>query len=328
MKKRKLGKSGLEVSAIGLGCMGMSQAYGTPQQRDDNESIEVIHRAIELGVDFFDTAEIYGPFTNEQLLGKAIKGKRKSLIIATKFGWDITGTFPYKMDSRPEKIKKDCDGSLQRLGIDTIDLFYQHRVDPNVPIEDVAGAVNELISQGKVRFFGLSEAGPRTIERAHKVCKVSALQSEYSLWERGLEEQIMPLLRKLGIGLVPFAPLGRGFLSGQIKKFEDIPEGDFRRKDPRYQGDNFKKNLQIVEAVKKTAARLNATTSQVAIAWTLHQGQDIVPIPGTKHIKFLEENIAAWQIRLEKDDLAILDNLAQKTAGERYNPQMMSQVDR
>jgi aryl-alcohol dehydrogenase-like predicted oxidoreductase len=224
-------------------------------ERDDNESIRVIHRAIELGVNFFDTAEVYGPFTNEELLGKALKGKRDGNVIATKFGWEITGQWPYERNSQPKKIKDDCEASLKRLGIDTIDLFYQHRVDPKVPIEDVAGMVGELIEQGKVRYFGLSEAGPETIRRAHKVCKVSALQSEYSLWERGIEEQIIPLLRELGIGLVPFAPLGRGFLSGKIKRYEDIPEGDYRRNDPRYQPGNLEKNLQIVEAVNKIARR-------------------------------------------------------------------------
>ncbi len=328
MQKRKLGMEGLEVSCIGLGCMGMSQSYGRPEERDDNESIKVINRAIELGVDFFDTAEVYGPFKNEELVGRALNGKREQVIIATKFGWEITGQWPYEMNSRPEKIKADCDASLKRLDIETIDLFYQHRVDPKVPIEEVAGAVGELIKQGKVKYFGLSEAGPENIRRAHNVCKVSALQSEYSLWERGLEEQIIPLLRQLGIGLVPFAPMGRGFLSGQIKKYDDIPEGDYRRNDPRYQPENLKKNLQIVTAVKKIAAKHKATPAQVAIAWTLHQGEDIVPIPGTRHLKYLEENLGTLQVRLGKDDLAALDKLAEKRAGPRYEPRQMAWVDR
>ena len=328
MQKRKLGTEGLEVSCIGLGCMGMSQSYGTADERDDIESIKVIHCALELGVNFFDTAEVYGPFKNEELLGKALKGKREQAIIATKFGWDITGQWPYKLDSRPDKIKEDCDASLRRLGVDTIDLFYQHRVDPKVPIEDVIGTMGELVDEGKIRYLGLSEAGPETIRRAHKVHKISALQSEYSLWERGLEEQIIPLLKELGIGLVPFAPMGRGFLSGRIKKYEDIPEGDFRRNDPRYQPDNLKKNLQIVEAVKKIAVKYKATPAQIAIAWTLHQGENIVPIPGTKHVKFLEENTAASQIHLGENDLAALNGLARKKAGERYEPQQMAWVDR
>lgn len=328
MQKRKLGTEGLEVSCIGLGCMGMSQSYGTADERDDIESIKVIHCALELGVNFFDTAEVYGPFKNEELLGKALKGKHEQVIIATKFGWDITGQWPYKLDSRPDKIKEDCEASLRRLGVDTIDLFYQHRVDPKVPIEDVIGAMGELVDEGKIRYLGLSEAGPETIRRAHKVHKISALQSEYSLWERGLEEQIIPLLKELGIGLVPFAPMGRGFLSGRIKKYEDIPEGDFRRNDPRYQPDNLKKNLQIVEAVKKIAVKHKATPAQIAIAWTLHQGENIVPIPGTKHVKFLEENTAASQIHLGENDLAVLNGLAKKKAGERYEPQQMAWVDR
>jgi aryl-alcohol dehydrogenase-like predicted oxidoreductase len=328
MQKRKLGTEGLEVSCIGLGCMGMSQSYGSPDERDDIESIKVIHRALELGVNFFDTAEVYGPFKNEELLGKALKGKREQAIIATKFGWDIAGQWPYKLDSNPKKIKEDCDVSLRRLGVDTIDLFYQHRVDPKVPIEEVVGAMGELVDQGKIRYVGLSEAGPETIRRAHKVRKISALQSEYSLWERGLEERIIPLLKELGIGLVPFAPMGRGFLSGRIKKYEDIPQGDFRRNDPRYQPDNLKKNLQIVEAVRKIAVKHKATPAQIVIAWTLHRGENIVPIPGTKHVKFLEENVGASQIHLGKDDLAALNGLAGEKAGERYEPQQMAWVDR
>lgn len=328
MQRRKLGTEGLEVSCIGLGCMGMSQSYGSAAERSDIESIKVIHRALELGINFFDTAEIYGPFINEQLLGKALKGKREQVIIATKFGYDIDGQPPYRLNSLPKKIKEVCDASLKRIGIDTIDLFYQHRVDPGVPIEDVVGAMGELIDQGKVRYLGLSEAGPDTIRRAHKVRRISALQSEYSLWERGLEERIIPLIKELGIGLVPFAPLGRGFLTSRIQSIDEIPEGDFRRGDPRYQDDNFKKNLQIVDIIKTIAAKHSATPAQIAIAWTLHQGENIVPIPGTKHIKFLEENIAAVQIHLDNDDLATINKLSDKRSGERFTPELMKKVER
>ncbi len=328
MQKRKLGTKGLEVAAIGLGCMGMSQSYGKADERDDNESIKVIHRALELGVDFFDTAEVYGPYKNEELLGRALKGKREQAIIATKFGFKIEGSGPYESNSHPKRIKAVADESLTRLGIDVIDLFYQHRVDPKVPIEEVAGAVSELVAQGKVRYFGLSEAGPRTIRRAHKEFPVSALQSEYSLWERGLEEKIIPVLEELGIGLVPFCPVGRGFLTGEIKSFDDIPENDFRRNDPRYQGENFKKNLQLVEVVNRIGKKYGATAAQVAIAWTLHQGENIVPIPGTKRLKYIEENANAWKIHLDKNDLEELNSLAQQTSGDRYEPAMMASVER
>jgi aryl-alcohol dehydrogenase-like predicted oxidoreductase len=328
MQKRKLGTQGLEVSAIGLGCMGMSQSYGTADERDDNESIKVVHRALELGVNFFDTAEVYGPYKNEELLGRALKGKREQAIVATKFGFNIQGAGPHESNSHPNRIKAVADESLKRLGIDVIDLFYQHRIDPKVPIEEVAGAVSELVAKGKVRYFGLSEAGPQTIRRAHKELKVSALQSEYSLWERGLEENIIPLLQELGIGLVPFCPVGRGFLTGEIKSFDDIPENDFRRNDPRYKGENFKKNLQLVEVVNRIGKKHEATAAQVAIAWTLHQGENIVPIPGTKRLKYIEENANAWKIHLDKNDLEELNSLAQKTSGDRYEPAMMARVER
>jgi aryl-alcohol dehydrogenase-like predicted oxidoreductase len=328
MNKRKLGKEGLEVSCIGLGCMGMSQAYGAPSDRVDEESIRVIHRALELGVNFFDTAEIYGPFANESLLGRALAGRRDEAVIATKFGFDIEGSFPYKMCSRPERIRAACDGSLKRLGIDHIDLLYQHRVDPQVPIEEVVGTVGDLIDKGKVRFIGLSEAGPETIRRAHRERRISVLQSEYSLWERGIEEKILPTIRELGIGLVPFAPLGRGFLTGGIGRLEEIPAGDFRRNDPRYLGENLDANLRIVDTVGRIAKRHSATPAQVAIAWTLRQGEDVVPIPGTKRVRYLEENCAAWTIALSADDCEELNSLAGKTAGERYNPVMMAQVER
>jgi len=328
MNKRKLGKEGLEVSCIGLGCMGMSQAYGTPADRMDEESIRVIHRALELGVNFFDTAEIYGPFTNEVLLGRALTGRRERAIIATKFGFAIQGSFPYTMCSRPEKIRAACDGSLKRLGVDYIDLLYQHRVDPTVPIEDVVGTVGDLIDKGKVRYIGLSEAGPETIRRAHKERKISVLQSEYSLWERGIEERILPTIRELGIGLVPFSPLGRGFLTGGIRSLDDIPQGDYRRTDPRYQGEHLTANRRIIASVEKVAKKHGATPAQVAIAWTLHQGEEVVPIPGTKRIRYLEENCAATTLVLSSADLEELNSLAHGTLGERYGTAMMAQVER
>jgi len=328
MNKRKLGKEGLEVSCIGLGCMGMSQAYGTPADRMDEESIRVIHRALELGVNFFDTAEIYGPFTNEVLLGRALTRRRERAIIATKFGFAIQGSFPYTMCSRPEKIRAACDGSLKRLGVDYIDLLYQHRVDPTVPIEDVVGTVGDLIDKGKVRYIGLSEAGPETIRRAHKERKISVLQSEYSLWERGIEERILPTIRELGIGLVPFSPLGRGFLTGGIRSLDDIPQGDYRRTDPRYQGEHLTANRRIIASVEKVAKKHGATPAQVAIAWTLHQGEGVVPIPGTKRIRYLEENCAATTLVLSSADLEELNSLAHGTLGERYGTAMMAQVER
>lgn len=328
MNKCKLGKEGLEVSCIGLGCMGMSQAYGTPADRMDEESIRVIHRALELGVNFFDTAEIYGPFTNEVLLGRALTRRRERAIIATKFGFAIQGSFPYTMCSRPEKIRAACDGSLKRLGVDYIDLLYQHRVDPTVPIEDVVGTVGDLIDKGKVRYIGLSEAGPETIRRAHKERKISVLQSEYSLWERGIEERILPTIRELGIGLVPFSPLGRGFLTGGIRSLDDIPQGDYRRTDPRYQGEHLTANRRIIASVEKVAKKHGATPAQVAIAWTLHQGEEVVPIPGTKRIRYLEENCAATTLVLSSADLEELNSLAHGTLGERYGTAMMEQVER
>lgn len=328
MQKRRLGNEGLEVSCLGLGCMGMSQAYGTPEERLHADSVAVIHRALDVGIDFFDTAEIYGPYTNEELVGKALKGRRGAAVIATKFGFDIQGKFPYGSDSRPQTIRAACDGSLKRLGIDHIDLLYQHRVDPRVPIEEVAGTVCDLIGKGKVLYFGLSEAGPETIRRAHAECRISALQSEYSLWERGLEDRILPLLRELGIGLVPFAPLGRGFLSGEIRSFNDIPENDYRRNDPRYQGDNFEKNLEIVEEVRQVAKRYRATSAQIALAWLLHQGNDLVPIPGTKRIKYLEENCRAAEVCLDDSDLKRLSSLSARISGQRYDERMMRQVER
>ena len=298
LKQRALGSQGLQVSELGLGCMGMSQSYGT---FDDAESTATLHRAIELWVTLFDTAEVYGPFTNEELLGRALKGRWNEVVIATKFGFDIQNKKMVGVNSRPEHIREVAEASLRRLGTDHIDLFYQHRVDPAVPIEDVAGAVRDLIGEGKVRFFGLSEAGTETIRRAHAVQPVTALQSEYSLWERNLEQDIIPLLRELGIGLVPFSPLGRGFLTGSAKRAEDYPEGDYRRGDPRFQGENFEANMRAADAVRAIAEAKGAKPGQVALAWLLHKGEDIVPIPGTKRRTYWKrmpaQRTSAWTHR-------------------------------
>src|SRR5213080_398025 len=278
MQKRRLGNN-LEVSALGLGCMGMSFAYGTPEERDASESIATIHKAIELGVTFFDTAEVYGPYTNEELLARALKGQRDRVIIATKFGFKIEDGAMSGLNSRPEHIREAVDGSLRRLQTDHIDLLYQHRVDPAVPIEDVVGVMSDLVSEGKVRFLGLSEAGEQTIRRAHAVHPITALQSEYSLWERNLEPRIIPLLRELGIGLVPFSPLGRGFLAGSAKRAEEYPEGDYRRGDPRFQGQNYDANVRAASLVQRIAEDKGAKPGQVALAWLLQKGVNIVPIP-------------------------------------------------
>ncbi len=327
LKKRKLGKQGLVVSELGLGCMGMSQSYGLP---DDLESIATIHRAIETGMTFFDTAEVYGPYTNEKLLGKALKDRRDKVIIATKFGFDLLDGKIRGVNSRPAHIRQVVDQSLQRLGIEYIDLLYQHRVDPNVPIEDVIGTIADLIKAGKIRFLGLSEAGEETIRRAHKIYPISALQSEYSLWERNLEPRIIPLLRELGIGLVPFSPLGRGFLTGTAKRPDEYPLNDYRRTDPRWQGKNYDLNMRLVSLVKSIAKGKGATPAQIALAWLLHKGDDIVPIPGTKQRKFLEENIDAANLSLSSSEMEELDSaLANEAiAGQRYNDQLMSLIDR
>ena len=327
MKKRKLGSQGLEVSELGLGCMGMSWAYGTP---DDQESLATLDRALELGISFYDTAEAYGPFKNEELVGRALKDRRKDLILATKFGFKFKDGKLDGVNSRPEHIREVCDQSLLRLQTDHIDLFYQHRVDPAVPIEDVAGTVKDLIQQGKVRYFGLSEAGEQTIRRAHKICPVAALQSEYSLWERNLEPKIIPLLRELGIGLVPFSPLGRGFLSGSAKPAEEYPEGDYRKGDPRFQGENFKANMRAAQLVADVGKSIGATPSQVALAWLLSKGDDIVPIPGTKRRKYLEENVGAVNVQLSPDNMRKLDESLRPEAisGPRYNEKQMQLVDR
>ena len=327
LPRRKLGRQGLEVSALGLGCMGMSQSYGPG---DETESIATIHRALELGCDFFDTAEVYGPFINEELVGRALKDRRDKAIIATKFGFRIEDGKSVGQNSRPDHIREVAEASLERLGTDHIDLFYQHRVDPAVPMEDVAGAAGELVREGKVRFFGLSEAGIANIRRAHAVHPVSALQSEYSLWERNLESEIIPFLREAGIGLVPFSPLGRGFLTGTAKPAEDYPESDFRRRDPRFQRENFEANMGAAEVVRAIATEKGATPGQIALAWLLHKGEDIVPIPGTKRRRYLEENIAAADITLSTGDMARIDASLPpgSISGPRYTPQMMSMIDR
>jgi aryl-alcohol dehydrogenase-like predicted oxidoreductase len=307
--------------------MGMSQSYGVP---DDTESIATIHRALELGLDFLDTAEVYGPFINEELVGRAIKGRREQAVIATKFGFGIENGKIAGTDSRPDHIREAAESSLRRLQTDYIDLLYQHRVDPNVPMEDVAGAVADLVAAGKVRYFGLSEAGENNIRRAHATHPVTALQSEYSLWERNLESQIIPVLRELGIGLVPFSPLGRGFLTGTAKRAEEYPEGDYRRGDPRFQGANYDANVGAASLVQKIAERKSVKPGQIALAWLLQKGEDIVPIPGTKRRTYLEENIAAVSVRLEPDEMADLDRALSPEAvsGPRYNERMMSLVDR
>ena len=325
---RKLGRQGLAVSAIGLGCMGMSQSYGTP---DDAESIATIHRALELGVTYFDTAEVYGPFTNETLLGQALKGRRDGVVVATKFGFRIgPDGKPTGVDSRPEHIREVVDASLGRLGLDHIDLLYQHRIDPAVPVEEVIGAVARLIEAGKVRFIGLSEAGAANIRRAHATHPVSVLQSEYSLWERNLEDEIMPLLRELGIGLTPFSPLGRGFLTGAVKRAEDYPDTDYRRTDPRYKGENFDRNVAAAAKVTAIASAKGVKPGQIALAWLLAKGDDIAPIPGTKRRSYLEENVAAAEIRLSALDVAALDAALPpgSIAGPRYTENQMAMVDR
>jgi aryl-alcohol dehydrogenase-like predicted oxidoreductase len=324
MNTRKLGTQGLIVSELGLGCMGMSFAYGSP---DDTESIATIHRAIDLGVTFLDTAEIYGPFTNEELVGRAIAGRRHQVTIATKFGFSFPEGGPRGLDGSPANVKKVAHESLKRLKIDTIDLYYQHRRDPKVPIEETVGAMTELVTEGTVRYLGLSEVGPETLRRANAVHPISALQSEYSLWERGVEAAILPTVRELGIGFVPYSPLGRGFLTGALDVAQ-LSNDDFRKNNPRFAGENGKKNEALVEVVKRVAARRNATPAQIALAWVLAQGDDVVPIPGTKRVKYLEDNAAAANVILEPDDLRELGALEASVAGERYEAGAMAMIER
>jgi aryl-alcohol dehydrogenase-like predicted oxidoreductase len=329
--KRTLGRNGLEVSAIGLGCMGMSFAYGAPEERDERESMAAIHRALELGVTFFDTAEAYGPYKNEELLARTLEGRRDRVVIATKFGFKFDDKGALNgVDSRPEHIREVVEASLRRLKTDRIDLLYQHRVDRTVPIEDVVGVMAEYVRAGKVRFLGLSEAGEQTIRRAHAVHPIAALQSEYSLWERNLEPRIIPLLRELGIGLVPFAPLGRGFLTGTAKRADQYPEGDYRRGDPRYQPANFDANVRAASAVREVAARKGVTPGQIALAWLLHKGPDVVPIPGSRQRAHVEENVGAAEVTLSVEEMSALDTslTPDQVAGPRYNERQQALVDR
>jgi aryl-alcohol dehydrogenase-like predicted oxidoreductase len=330
MQHRKLGTQGLETSAMGLGCMGMSEFYG--DRSDQGESIATIHRALELGVNFLDTSDAYGPHTNEQLVGKAIKGKRDQYVIATKFGIVRDANDPLKrgVNGRPEYVRASVEGSLKRLGIDTIDLYYQHRVDTNTPIEDTVGTMADLVREGKVKYIGLSEAGPETLRRASAVHPISALQTEYSLWSREPEDEIIPTCRTLGIGFVPYSPLGRGFLTGAYKSIEDFRSDDFRRSSPRFQGENFAKNLELVRHIERLAAEKGCTPSQLALAWVLAQGDDMVPIPGTKRRQYLEENVGAINVTLTRADLERIDEIAPKgaAAGDRYAAEAMKILGR
>ena len=328
MPRRKLGKSGLSVSAIGLGCMGMSEFYGTA---DDEQSIRVIHHSIEIGMDFLDTADMYGIGANEKLVGKAIRDRRDKVVLATKFGNIRGADGSFKgISGKPDYVHSACEASLKRLGVDVIDLYYQHRVDPQTPIEQTVGAMADLVRQGKVRYLGLSEASTETIRRAAKVHPIAALQTEYSLWTRDVEEKILPTCRELGIGFVAYSPLGRGFLTGQFKKFEDLPPGDRRRDMPRFQGGNFQKNLDVVKKIQQIAARKKCEPSQLALAWVLSRGQDIVPIPGTKKLKYLEENAGAVDVQLNQAELDEIEQTFSPGAfiGERYPATMMGAVNR
>jgi len=328
MKQRKLGRNGPMVSVMGLGCMGMSDFYG---HRDDQESIATIHRALDLGVNLLDTADVYGPFTNEELVGRAIRGRRDQVFLATKFGI-VRGADPNVrgVNGRPEYVRAACEASLRRLGVDVIDLYYQHRVDLDTPIEDTVGAMADLVREGKVRFLGLSEAGPKTIRRAHAAYPITALQTEYSLWSRDPEDEVLPTCRELGIGFVAYSPLGRGFLTGQIKRFEDLAADDYRRRSPRFQGDNFQRNIELVRRIEAIAAKKRCRPSQLALAWVLAQGEDIVPIFGTKRRAYLEENLAALNVELTARDLKRISEVAPHgvAAGARFSEAMMGLVNR
>jgi aryl-alcohol dehydrogenase-like predicted oxidoreductase len=326
MEQRRIGTQGLVVPALGLGCMGMSQSYGPA---DERESLATIGRAIELGMTFLDTADIYGPYTNERLVGRAIAGRRDEVVLATKFGNQRLDDGTRVVNGRPDYVRQACDASLERLGVDHIDLYYQHRVDRSVPVEDTWGAMAELVEAGKVRYLGISEAAPDTVRRAHAVHPVTAGQYEWSLFSRDLEDELVPTLRELGIGVVAYSPLGRGFLTGQITSPDDFGEDDFRRNHPRFTGENFARNLDLVERVRELAERKGATPSQLAIAWVLAQGEDVVPIPGTKRRRYLEENLGALEVELTGDDLAAIEEVTPRgsVAGERYNAQMMANVN-